>query len=81
MKIYKLAALLVFLFSLSGFSVADDRYESTYGNTYQYDMSDPSDRIDYSVDIDAQMRDKSSIEPTRELDQKMGEHGGGIYEY
>ena len=55
-------------------------YESTYGNKYQYDMSDPSDRIDYSVDIDAQMRDRMSVEPTRRLDRGMDEYGGGIYD-
>jgi hypothetical protein len=55
-------------------------YESSFGNRYQYDMSDPSDRLDYSVDIDAQMRDRMSVEPSRSLDRGLGEYGGGIYD-
>jgi hypothetical protein len=46
---------------------------------YQYDMSYPIDRVDYSVDVDAQMRDQLSVDPSRSLDQSLGEYGGGIY--
>ncbi|SMM99367.1 hypothetical protein SPONN_502 [uncultured Candidatus Thioglobus sp.] len=43
-------------------------------------MSDPSDRIDYSIDVDAQMRDRLSVEPSRDLDRGLGQYGGGIYD-
>jgi hypothetical protein len=36
--------------------------------------------IDYSVDLDAQMRDQLSVDPNRNLDRGMNEYGGGIYE-
>lgn len=55
-------------------------YESTMGNKYQYDLSDPVDKMDYSVDLDAQMRDKMNINPSRELDKGLGEIGGGIFD-
>jgi len=59
---------------------SNNNYESTTGTRYQYDMSDPSDRVDYGVDIDAQMRDQLSVDPSRNLDQGLGEYGGGIYD-
>ncbi|MBA5249610.1 MAG: hypothetical protein FE834_08825 [Gammaproteobacteria bacterium] len=59
---------------------SNSSYESSFGNKYQYDMSDPSDRIDYSFDFDAQMRDRLSVEPTRNLDRGLGEYGRGIYD-
>lgn len=46
------------------------RYESSTGHRYEYDLSDPGDQIEYSIDVDAQMRD---------LDRGLGEYGGGIY--
>ena len=55
-------------------------YESSTGNRYQYDLSDPGDRVEYGVDVDAQMRDDMSINPTRELDRGLGEYGGGVYD-
>lgn len=59
---------------------SNNGYESSFGNKYQYDMSDPSDRIDYSIDVDAQMRDRLSVEPSRDLDRGLGQYGGGIYD-
>lgn len=50
------------------------------GTRYQYDLSDPTDRVSYSIDLDAQMRDKLSVDPNRNLDRNMGQVGGGIYE-
>jgi hypothetical protein len=32
------------------------------------------------VDVDAQMRDQLSVDPSRSLDQSLGEYGGGIYD-
>ncbi len=55
-------------------------YESSTGNRYEYDLSDPGDQLEYGVDLDAQMRDSTSVNPTRELDRGLGEYGGGIYD-
>jgi hypothetical protein len=55
-------------------------YKSTSGTRYQYDMSDPSDSSEYTMDVDAQIRDKLSVDPSRSLDQGFGENGGGIYD-
>lgn len=49
-------------------------YIDLMGNKYQYDLNNPSDKLTYSTDIAAQMRDKISITPTR------NKNGGGIYE-
>ena len=54
------------------------KYEGSSGARYKYDLSDPSDRIDYSMDYDAQMNDKLSVSPDRDLDRQMGQFGGGI---
>jgi hypothetical protein len=64
----------------SGIYEKTSNYESSFGTKYQYDLSDPSDSIDYSVDLDAQMRDQLSVDPNRNLDRGMNEYGGGIYE-
>ena len=55
-------------------------YEGYSGSRYQYDLSDPGDRIDYSIDIDAQHRDRMSVDPGRSLDRDLGQYGGGIYD-
>ena len=57
----------------------DSRYESNSGTNYQYDLSDPSDTIDYSLDLDAQRRDQSSFDPNGQQDRNSGQYGGGIY--
>ena len=49
-------------------------YRDSFGNSYQYDLNNPIDKLNYEMDIDAQMRDKLSTNPTR---QKIG---GGIYD-
>ena len=54
----------------------EQTYESSSGNKYKYDLSDPSDRLDYSVDIGAQLDD--SVDPSVGMDRDMGEYGGGI---
>jgi len=58
----------------------DSNYEGSSGTKYKYDLSDPSDRIDYSTDVDAQMNDKlnAPINPGVGLDRSMGQYGGGI---
>ena len=34
---------------------SNNDYQGSSGSTYQYDLSDPSDSVDYGVDVDAQM--------------------------
>ncbi len=51
-------------------------YESSSGNQYKYDLSDPSDKLEYSVDVGAQLDD--SVNPSVGLDRSLGEYGGGI---
>lgn len=53
-------------------------YKGSMGTTYQYDLSDPIQRVRYGVDPVAQLRDSISVDPRRQLDQKMGQYGGGI---
>lgn len=49
-------------------------YQDSFGNKYQYDLSNPIDQMSYSTDLDAQQRDQLSTTPTRDS------NGGGIYE-
>mgnify|MGYP006976396917 CR=1 FL=1 len=53
-------------------------YNSSSGTRYQYDLSNPSDRLRYSTDLDAQRRDQMNLNPSRKLDQGIGQFGGGI---
>lgn len=55
-------------------------YEGSSGSRYQYDLSNPSDRNRYGIDLDAQRRDQMSLDPGRSLDRGMGQYGGGIYD-
>ena len=55
-------------------------YQGSSGSSYQYDMSDPGDRTEYSVDLDAQRRDQMNVDPGRNIDRGMGQYGGGIYD-
>lgn len=54
-------------------------YESSLGNRYQYDLSDPSDRVRYKVDPGAKLRDKIDVDPRRQLERDTGQYGGGVY--
>ena len=58
----------------------DAKYEGTSGTKYKYDLSDPSDKIEYSTDVEAQMNDRlnAPINPGVGLDRSMGQYGGGI---
>ncbi|MGV3059551.1 hypothetical protein ACEF11_08555 [[Pasteurella] aerogenes] len=49
-------------------------YTDMVGNKYQYDLTDSNDQLSYKMDLDAQMRDQLSINPTR------NKNGGEIYE-
>lgn len=50
-------------------------YQDSFGNKYQYDLTNSMDKISYSTDIGAQMRDNQSTTVTR------NPNGGGIYEW
>jgi hypothetical protein len=52
-------------------------YEGFSGKKYQYDLSDPADRLEYQVDPDAQLRDKINPDPLIPMDRDMGQYGGG----
>lgn len=53
-------------------------YEGSSGTRYQYDLGQPTERLRYSTDLDAQRRDQMSLEPGRSLDRSLGQQGGGI---
>ena len=52
------------------------KYQSLTGNKYKYDLSDPADRIEYSVDPESQLYDR--VNPIIEIDRNLGQYGGGI---
>ncbi len=53
------------------------RYQGISGKKYQYDLGNPSDRIQYEVDPGAQLRDSIDSDPRRGIDQGAGQYGGG----
>ena len=59
---------------------SNNLYQGSSGNTYQYDMSNQIDRDRYSTDTSAQIRDMTSVNTTRSMDQSRGQYGGGIYD-
>lgn len=61
-------------------SQQEQSYESSTGTQYEYDLSNPSDRVMYEVDPEAQLRDSIDVNPMRDVDQGLGEYGGGIYD-
>ncbi len=65
---------------IDGVNEETPSYESNSGASYQYNLSDPSDRNDYSTDLDAQRRDQMSTDPRTGLDKNTGQYGGGVYE-
>jgi hypothetical protein len=56
----------------------ENGYETSFGNRYEYDLSDPSDKIMYEVDPNAQLRDSIDVNPERDLERSLGEYGGGV---
>jgi len=66
--------------SIPGYDSNSERnYQGSSGAQYQYDLSKPSDRNQYSIDLDAQRRDKmeAPYDAGRQLDQLQGQRGGG----
>lgn len=82
-----LLCLIVFTLPVAAWDYSDEpydsygnpqyRYEGSSGTKYQYDLSDPCDRLDYKLDLDAQMRDRINPDPRILLDRNLGEYGGG----
>jgi len=63
----------------------DSGYESDSGKRYQYNLSQPMDRVGYSTDIGAQQRDKddsiyNNYDNHIQNDRRQGQYGGGIYD-
>ena len=55
-------------------------YKSYFGNTYQYDLSNPVDRVKYNSDPLAKLRDRvGDNKYQRELESNLGQSGGGIF--
>lgn len=54
------------------------RYKSSSGTGYQYDLSNPADKIRYEVDVSAQVRDSINVNPMVDIDRDLGQVGGGI---
>ena len=80
-----LTSLLILLFTSPAYSEnygydddsSDYPYESSTGTSYEYDLSDPSDRVMYGVDPAAQLMDSINPDPMIEIDRNMNEYGGG----
>ena len=51
--------------------------DSLVQDIYQYDLSDPYDRLEYQLDLDAQMRDRINPNPGIQLDRDLGQYDGG----
>lgn len=60
-------------------SSTDSGYTSNSGTRYKYDLSKPADRNRYSIDLDAQQRDRMNLDTGRDMDRRSGQYGGGIY--
>ena len=56
------------------------KYQGSSGTNYKYDLSKPTDRMNYSMDLDAQMNDRlnAPLNPGVGLDRNLGQYGGGI---
>lgn len=58
-------------------------YQGNSGQTYQYNMSNGSDRAAYSVDTGAQQRDNNynmyNTSGNKQQDRSNGQYGGGVY--
>jgi hypothetical protein len=78
MKIFIKSFALILIVTAGNYTLAreeDDSYEGPSGKNYEYDLSDPVDRIMYDVDPSAQIRDSVDPDPRRELDNDLGRSG------
>jgi len=53
-------------------------YSSSTGTQYQYNLTNPVDRNQYSTDLDAQRRDRMNVDPRGYQDRAAGSAGAGI---
>ena len=53
-------------------------YRSSTGSTYEYDLSNPIDRLRYGADPAAKLRDRIDINPQRRIERNTGQYGGGV---
>ena len=68
-----------FGYSNSTNSYQQQQYQSSRNNNYQYALNNDSDRLRYSIDTEAQMRDRTNYNPSVQMDRNNGEYGGGYY--
>jgi TPR repeat protein len=64
--------------TLSYDSNTSSGYRSSFGSTYEYDLSKPLDRQRYRVDPKAKLRDRLGINPQRRIERNIGQYGGGV---
>ena len=62
----------------SGYKPSTSGYKSSFGSTYEYDLSNPSDRVRYRADPKAKLRDRLDINPQRRIERNIGQYGGGV---
>ena len=62
----------------SGYKPSTSGYKSSFGSTYEYDLSNPSDRVRYRADPKAKLRDRLDVNPQRRIERNIGQHGGGV---
>jgi hypothetical protein len=65
-------------FNSNSNSNSSSGFTTTFGNTYQYDLSNPVDRVKYNSDPRAKLRDRTSNQYMRELESIINQSGGGI---
>ena len=53
-------------------------YKSSFGSTYEYDLSNPRDRVRYGADPLAKLRDRLDVNPKRRIERNIGQYGGGV---
>ena len=56
------------------------KYKGASGQEYQYNLSDPMDKLNYDLDLKAKMNDElyAPITPNVDLDRGPGQYGGGM---
>ena len=64
--------------TLSYDSNTSSGYRSSFGSTYEYDLSNPSDRVRYGADPKARLRDRLNVNPQRRIERNTGQYGGGV---
>ena len=63
---------------IKGYGSGNDSYQGSSGQSYSYDLSNPADSNQYSIDVDAQRRDQQNSNSINTYyDQSKGQYGGG----